>query len=396
MSKFFKKHKIVLLLVIYGIEAFAANLAHPVTPAYMNQLGMPSYMFGVVFAAMASTNFLFSSYWGQMVKKIPAKKALLIGCMGYAVGQIIFGFTTTKLLLTVGRLFAGGFVSAIMVAIPYYIISESDPETKGKNIVQSVTVASVMGTVGYFAGGFIGTWGINIVFIFQIVLLAVCGILFYVVLQTNEVNKDVTIDYSQLNPLNTFSNITKQLSPVLGLLFVIVFCANTGATSMSQNYSYYITNALGQPSTINGITKASVGTLALIVNYTITIRLVNKPKSNSYLRYLFLIITCSFAGLVLLGNNSNAFLVIGILIMVMDTVQQSMLQNRCIHYSDSSTQAKVLGDYNAMKSLGMIVGALVSGWIYDFYPLSPFIIAMLLFGFIYLLSFKLNNTKYSY
>lgn len=383
MSKVDKK--IVILLIIYGLEGVAANLAHPVTPNLMNALDMPSYMFGVVFAAMAFTNFLFSPFWATMTKKISVKNILMLGCFGYALGQLIFGFSDSKLLLTLGRLIAGAFVAGIFVGIPYYIVTISDPNHRAKNITQAVTIFSVMGTVGYFIGGYIGSIDIYYPFMIQVGLLVVCGLLFKVLLEENTVEEKIKIRFKDINPLVKFTTMKNGINPIFTILFIVVLVISTASTSLSQSYSYYLASNLGLDSMINGVTKASVGFLALFVNYFITMRLVNKKKTNKYIMILFAIITSSFLVLNILGNDPYVFVSMGIIIMVMDTMQQSLLQDRYIHYSDPKNQAQVLGNYNAMKSLGMIIGALVSGWLYDILNLGPFIFAMILYFIVTLL-----------
>ena len=65
-----------LFLWVIGFEYIACNLAHPMTPAIIKTLHLGDYMFGLAFAAMAITNFLFSPFWGTTLyplAKIPEK-----------------------------------------------------------------------------------------------------------------------------------------------------------------------------------------------------------------------------------------------------------------------------------------------------------------------------------
>ena len=55
---------------LMGLYFIIANFAHPITPTFIQDLGLNDYMFGVAFASMAVTNFLFSPFWGKLSKNI--------------------------------------------------------------------------------------------------------------------------------------------------------------------------------------------------------------------------------------------------------------------------------------------------------------------------------------
>ena len=55
---------LLLYYIVVAIESLAANLAHPITPTLIHNLNLPDYMFGLMFAGMSVTNFLFSPFWG--------------------------------------------------------------------------------------------------------------------------------------------------------------------------------------------------------------------------------------------------------------------------------------------------------------------------------------------
>ena len=54
--------KILIYYIIVALESLAANLAHPITPTLIQNLNLPDYMFGLMFAGMSITNFLFSPF----------------------------------------------------------------------------------------------------------------------------------------------------------------------------------------------------------------------------------------------------------------------------------------------------------------------------------------------
>ncbi|MBQ2022304.1 MAG: hypothetical protein II213_01145, partial [Lachnospiraceae bacterium] len=95
-----KKGMDIHLLMFYlgcVVLNIAANTAHPVTPTIFTTLGLGSYMFGVALASQLVTNFLFSPFWGWISSYISSRTVLLITCIGYGLGQALFGLATTEM-----------------------------------------------------------------------------------------------------------------------------------------------------------------------------------------------------------------------------------------------------------------------------------------------------------
>lgn len=58
----------IILLTIFSSLTF--NMAHPVTPMFITNLKLPTFMFGLFFAAMSIGNFIGSPFWDlYLIKK---------------------------------------------------------------------------------------------------------------------------------------------------------------------------------------------------------------------------------------------------------------------------------------------------------------------------------------
>ena len=114
------------LLIFYlacAVFNIGANTAHPVTPTIFTTLGLGSYMFGVALASQLVTNFLFSPFWGRLSAYISSRTVLLITCLGYAGGQVLFGLARTEPAFVVARLLTGIFCGGGFVGIMTYIVN---------------------------------------------------------------------------------------------------------------------------------------------------------------------------------------------------------------------------------------------------------------------------------
>ena len=57
-----RKKRLFWYFIIMAVYSVVSNFAHPATPTIIKNLNLHDYMFGVAFAGMSITNFLFSPF----------------------------------------------------------------------------------------------------------------------------------------------------------------------------------------------------------------------------------------------------------------------------------------------------------------------------------------------
>lgn len=131
MKSFLSKYHLQLFFFAVALESLAANFAHPITPTLIQNLQLPDYSFGMLYAGMAFTNFLFSPFWAKQVTRMGSRRVLGICCVGYGIGQLLFAIMKTLPTIMLARLLSGFFVGGIMVSFLTYIIHTSTMENRG-------------------------------------------------------------------------------------------------------------------------------------------------------------------------------------------------------------------------------------------------------------------------
>lgn len=64
-----KNKSLIFIIVLTIFSSLTFNMAHPVTPMFINKLGLPTFMFGLFFATMSIGNFIGSPFWGSLSDK---------------------------------------------------------------------------------------------------------------------------------------------------------------------------------------------------------------------------------------------------------------------------------------------------------------------------------------
>lgn len=372
-----------VFFVITFLHYAAANFAHPITPTLIVELQLPSYTFGTAFATMALTGFLFSPFWAKMREFFSARSLLLTGSLGYGLGQLFFGLAKTEVSVIFARAFSGFFVGAIGVSILIYITEMSGEEKAGVNLAKYAIVQALGGAVGFLLGGTIGVYSIQLTFWMQAASLVLCGVLFFLLLENNTVAGRPSIPLrslaKEMNPIRSFLDCRGFMTKSFVLLFIVIALANIGITVFDQAFNYYLKAQLDLTSVYNGFFKAAIGLITLLVNSTVCLWIIRRGNIQ---RALSIILLCCAVTISLLFGIASVplFLVVCFIYYSFHSLIVPLLQDSAAHEANYQNRNLVMGLYNAVRSLGMIGGALSAGFFYQTHAMLPFALAVLCFA----------------
>ena len=378
------KYKIRFFLFFTAMILFnlAANFAHPVTPTIIQELGLPDYMFGLMLAAMMISQFLLSPFWGKINATISSRKTLLISCTGYGLAQLGFAYATTQTMILLARVLAGVFVGGIFVSFLTYVINMARPEDQGKYLTYSATIQAVFGAFGYLVGGLLGEWSIRATFLLQAFTLCLSGVMFYLVcLPDNADERKLPMKQilRESNPLQAFLDGRHFMNPGFVLLFALNILMNFGNTGFDQVFNYYLKDQLGFTSAYNGIIKAAVGFISFAFNMTLCLWIIRKTDTRKSMVALALFCTAAAVG-TLVFPDLVPYIGCSIALYAGYSVSLPVLQDLAAARSDPARKNLVMGFYNATKSLGSIVGSLMSGFLYGIHFRLPFFVVAGAYG----------------
>jgi DHA1 family multidrug resistance protein-like MFS transporter len=354
-------------------------VAHPITPTMFTNLGYPDYMFGVSFAAMALAMFLSSPFWGKMGDSLGHSRIFAVTIPLYAISQMSFGLSTTIFMTTLSRLFCGFFSAGTLVASMAYVINVTDQENRGRYMSYYAAINSVCSAFGYFIGGVLGNKSIFMVFVLQTVALIISGSLAYFKLEDPVRNKYTYASRtSSINPFKSFTDMKKIMKATVIIFLITVFLTSFAATSYDNAFNYYIKEALKLPSSYNGIIKAIIGIVSLIVNFTINIYIAN--KTNTRKSIIIVLALCGISAMVVpFIHDTMLFFLGNIVFFMFNAIYLPIQQVLVTKGQDMETSGIMSGIFNSVRSVGMIFGALFAGFIYSKGNILPFIVASIVF-----------------
>ncbi len=371
-----------LLLFYLGciILNVAASTAHPVTPTIFTTLGLGSYMFGVALASQLVTNFLFSPFWGWLSSYVSSRTVLLITCIGYGLGQVLFGLATTEMGFIVARALTGIVCGGCFVCMMTYVVNTApDSVSRGQQLAVTATIQMVGSAFGYFLGGMLGEVFTHLAIIVQVIMLFASGVIFrlgclddakFPVSELKGRN-----NLAEFNPFHSFILAKAFLTPLFMVLFISCLLQNLGYTCFDQTFNYYIRDQFNFSSGYNGILKGIMGVITMVANSTICIWLVRKTNTRKSVIGVLAICSAAMFG-VIWFEEIVPFIIVFVIFFAFNSISLPLLQDLVASGGPEEQNSLIMGFYNAMKSLGGIIGALFAGLLYTVNPKLPFI-----FGF---------------
>ncbi|MBR5290811.1 MAG: MFS transporter [Erysipelotrichaceae bacterium] len=387
-----RKQSVQRAFFLWAMYSLVANFAHPITPTFIQDLGLRDYMFGVAFACMAITNFAFSPFWGKISKSIGASRLMGICFLGYAFAQAVFGSATTELQIAIGRLIGGFFIGGITVNQILYIMENSAPGKAGQNLATNVTVNVVVAAFGYMMGGFLGNISIPMTFMVQVAGLTVNGILYWVLLKDADIERNkLTVKevVANSNPFQAVVDAKVIMTYAIAMFLVVCLSTQFATTCYEQCFNYFIKDQYGFPPSYNGLLKAAVGVITMIANSTICVYLM---KKTNIFKSLIPVLSICFAMMmsIVVLDKVVPFIIMNVVFFGFNAVYQPLIQAMISKLSDKDDGIMV-GLFNSMRSLGMVGGSLFAGFIYEVGPKLSFVFSAMAFLIAIVATFAMNR-----
>lgn len=263
----------------------------------------------------------------------------------------------------VGRLIAGLACGAFFVGALTYITNKSTNASRGQNLAINATIQTVAGALGYFIGGLVGAWSLPLILNLQIIqlFLTACGL--YWLLETDKTT-DQPLALRQLvkeaNPFRAFLASRQFMNWAYVIIFLAATLVFSAYTAVDQAFNYYLKDVYQLNSSYNGLFKGAVGLISLLANTTVGLYLMKKTNIKKSLVVInFLASLSLLLALVLPGIWAYVGLII--IFYGFYAIVTPLLQDVIAMQATKANRSLVLGFYQAINSLGMIIGAFLAG-----------------------------------
>lgn len=372
------------------------SLGNPAIPLYTESLGIGESVVGFYLASGGIGLFFFATLWGALGDIKDRNKVLGIVFMGTALGQTLFGMTSNPNVMLVASMISGVFTAGLLVNVYSYVNDTFKEEQERNRTLSYVVSLCLLGAaIAYITGGYITQWlepSYALVFIIQGALLLLFGIFIYY-----KENDLVDIDH-HLTRSHFWINIKQIMKfpwvPVytITLTFFISFSHN----NVRRFLDYYIIDA-GNSAVTLGILVFVAGIVGLVSNLWIAPFFLKRFHNFRFLQLQFL-----FAPIFLFLAFYIENTLLGMYVFYMGyTVMMAVYEPTAISVMSSNravSQGVLVGVRQSIVGLGMTVGFIIGGFLYEENSLYVFNLAtvfyiMVFVGFSVLILLKRKEVK---
>lgn len=397
------KKTVFLIVGFFLLQGIIHNLGHPVTPAFVRGLGIPDFMFGVFFASMSFGLMIGGPIWGILSDHGQKKKYIIIGLLIYSLGQFLFGYSHYASLMVLVRFISGLGVVSSSTLLTSHVIEISDLRDRAKHLAYLGAAFTVGAALGYYIGGFLatnevvttflGTTDLRRIFLIQAIANTVyVGIIFL----TFREEKHENVHLKRPSILQGFKQISS-IEPSLLVFLISLTFMTIGSTNLSKYIDVYF-NELGY-------NPQQLGTFVMVTGFVslfASLFLVPIFAKSRRLLSTIAIIQVLSAGIVFYTFRANNFILIVYTVymfyVIFKTIYQPLEQNFISKHAKGGKYGGVMGLRQSFVSIGMVIGPLVGGllyqekplWLFDFSGIV-FLIGVLLLIIVYKMQKKNKN-----
>ena len=154
------KHLFILLACLV-VVMIGLGITMPVLPFYVERLALAEgatrqsivMHIGLLTGVYALGLFIFAPVWGRLSDRIGRRPLILIGIVGYVIGQVLFGLSTSLWLLYAARILGGILSSATLPVSAAYVADMTTDKERGRGMAWLGTAVSLGFVVGPALGG---------------------------------------------------------------------------------------------------------------------------------------------------------------------------------------------------------------------------------------------------
>lgn len=384
------RKKSALIISFFFIQNLIHNIGHPVTPTFVSNLAIPDYMFGLFFAAMSFGMMVGAPIWGILSDQGKRKHWIGIGLSMYTIGQIIFGYVGNSTLMVFARLFSGLGVVGATTIFTAIIVEETEPSKRAK-ILAFVAAATTLGaSLGYYLGGYLATNEVIVkllnidnlskMFLIQATLNALYTLFIILSLKDIKVKQKFEQKPSMILGLKSIAKIDKRLL----LFFISLTLLNMAGTNLSKYIDVYFIDL--------GYTEYDLGTYVMITGIVslfasiFLVRLATKFKKQLLLISIMNLISSAIVFIVFRSNYFMTMMyTVYLVYVVFKTLYVPLEQSYIAKEAKEGQYGSIMGLRQSFVSLGMVLGPVIGGFLYNVSPLLLFDFngALLILGVIF-------------
>ena len=361
--------KYIILFTVF-VDILGLGIVIPVLPFYVQSFGASAVVVTLLFSIFSLCSFISAPFLGALSDKIGRRPILLISIASTAVGWLVFSSAKVLWLLFLGRIIDGLAAGNLPIAQSYLTDIAKDDKERTNNLGLIGGMFGLGLTIGPGIGGLLAHFGSSTPFWFASALSFINLFLAFWFLPETHIHRD-TDQKVETNPFGPIIRALKNKPLLPG--FAAWFLFGLAIAVQQSVFSLFLQSAFNFNATVAGWFLVGVG-IVLSLNQAIFLRRVWLKKFSEPFLELFML-GCLTVGFALLSGGNLWVFIFGLAVFTIAHSVLRVIMTSQVVAQAPSARGEVLGIMSSIMSLSMIIGPLASGFLFEWRPWLPFVVA---------------------
>ncbi|MCS6907566.1 MAG: MFS transporter [Anaerolineales bacterium] len=381
---------VLILFFTLVVVMLGFGIVIPILPFYVVRFGGGGSALGGLMAIYGVMQFLFAPLWGSISDRHGRKPILMLGVLGNAIAQLLYGLSTHLWMLFAARALAGILSSATLPTAMAYIGDSTEQSERGGKMGMIGAAMGLGMVVGPGLGGWIAHLSLSAPFFLASGLSLVALVLVFVLLPESHPSGPVQLARPKRSRLGALASALR--SPI-GLLFLISFLISFGLTNFEGIFGLYAQLRYDFTPAQVGTVLTFIGLIAAATQVGLVGPTTRRWGEVVVMRAALLGSAIGFI-LMLLAQNLVQLLVTSGLFVLSNALLNPAVA-ALISKRTPEEQGFTMGVANSFLSLGRIAGPLWAGLVFDIRMFLPYLTGavIMMIGFLLSLSIAAESRQ---
>ncbi len=357
-----------LIVVMLGF-----GMIIPIMPFYVESLGASGSALGMLMAVYGLMQFIFAPLWGQVSDRVGRRKIIMLGVLGNALAQILFGLSQSLWMLFAARLLAGILSSATLPTAMAYISDSTEEYERGAGMGAVGAAMGIGMVLGPGLGGWLAVYSLSLPYFLAGLLSLVALVIIYLVLP-----ESLPVEHRESLPLSLHGPrldvLWKALQGSFGLLLLLAFLFTFALTNFESIFGLYASDRFGYGPQTVGLVLTLVGVISAVMQGMLTGPATRRFGEAAIIKAALLGSAVGFG--LMTQARSLGTMVLTVCFFIMSNAMLNPANSALISRTGEGGQGMKMGLNNSFQSLGRIAGPLWAGLAFDLNFQLPYLTGM--------------------
>lgn len=378
--------KIIILTTVF-IDVLGIGIIIPILPFYVQTFSSSAILMTSLFAVYSLCSFLSAPVIGRFSDKVGRRPMLIGSIFSTSMGWFIFAFAPNILFLFIGRIIDGIMAGNLPMAQSYLVDISKDDKDRAQNLGLIGAIFGLGFIIGPFLGGVLGHVSLKLPFLFVGGLALLNSISAYFFLP--ETNKHTHDEKVSINPFIPIKNAINNIK--LRLQYSAWFFFSLAIATYQVIFSLFLKDTFNFNTFHIGLIFGFVGIL-IGINQGLLMKKVWLKKFEPHNLEKVMLILFAIGFSLFYFRNIYGLIIALILTTFGQSTLRGVMNSNILKEVDPKSKGEALGILSSIASLAMIIGPIITGFIYAKNIYSPFFIGALML----LVAFFLIARKYKH